>query len=209
MTRALSQTKNRKLLKGNTVIKYIFFVSLISISALSCGKADHDGIHRWKKTEIEFYINKNANATSEDAIKYAFGKWQEAVGPRFTFTCAGRNWAGVIHDGKNTISFTSDWPKYIPFGNVAFCYKWYDCAGNIEEADIILNSSLAKFTSLATKKEDSYYIEGICMHEIGHLLGLKHIDDEASLMKRMLTIRDSRLMMIDDKTLHQFHEIYE
>jgi hypothetical protein len=68
--------------------------------------------------------------------------------------------------------------------------------------------SLAKFTTLAARQVDCYCIEGLCAHEVGHLLGLGHDMSEASLMKPVLTIKDSLMTGIDSETVRSFLDLY-
>lgn len=55
--------------------------------------------------------------------------------------------------------------------NIAYCRNWYNRHGEMVESDIIFNMSLARFTTLRSITRDSYYIEGVLSHDIGHLIG--------------------------------------
>jgi hypothetical protein len=191
----------------------IFLLIAVLYSCTPYGvRKDHNIIggtqHKWKQVELCYYINREANPQSEMAINMAFSRWQEATGAKLKFEYKGRNRAGLFRDGKNTFSFLVKWPKGIPESKIAYCRKWYDASGAIVESDIIFNMKLAKFTTLSTNTDDSYYIEGICAHEIGHMLGLGHIDNGASIMKEILNIEDSRSVDIDAYTLNSFQNVY-
>jgi len=164
--------------------------------------------HLRQAPDIDFYLNKEANQISETAVRDTFQRWGEKT--RFDFHYRGRNRAGLKKDGKNTVSFLIKWPEDIPINKVAYCKNWYDRKGNIIESDIILNMQITRFTTLKNNTPDSYYIEGVLSHEIGHLIGLDHIESATSLMKPKSDAAESYFKgKIDDETLYAYKERYE
>lgn len=162
---------------------------------------------RWTDSEIKYYINHNASDQSVRAIQTAFDSWANET--HFSFEYAGRNRAGLKKDGKNTVSFLTQWPDDIPFGQTAWSRCWYDRKGRIIECDIIFNQELARFTSLETNRADSYYIEGVAVHEIGHMIGLGHSAAASSVMKPESTTEESWFKgEIDDETIAMYRELY-
>ncbi len=186
----------------------ICVAGMTTILACGCaGKNRSDESHAWTAGEIPFYLNGEANQAAENAVRDTFQMWDTAT--HFSFVYMGRNRAGLRRDGKNTVSFLRKWPRGIPAGDVGYCMKWYDVNGNIVESDIILNLSLAKFTTAATNTPDSYYIEGVLSHEIGHLIGLGHIENETSLMKPLSPQGESYFMgRIDELTVEAYRKLY-
>jgi hypothetical protein len=140
-------------------------------------------------TKISFYINNEAGFESELAIRKVFELFTRAT--QFEFEYAGRNAAGIIRDGKNTVSFMQAWPEKLPLSHIGYTQKWYDASG-ITEADIILNQQSTGFTTLERAENGKYYIEGVLAHEIGHLLGLEHDADTTSLMYNFKTPQQSK-----------------
>ena len=134
--------------------------------------------------------------------------WRKVT--HFNFDYSGRNDAGIKKDGKNTVSFLTSWPDNIPFGQTAWCNCWYNRNGDIIECDIILNQELARFTSLESGKPDSYYIEGLMTHEIGHMIGLSHSESENSVMKPESSPEESWFKgKIDKETLGRYRILYK
>jgi len=165
------------------------------------------GEHLRTESTVLYYLNKEANTLTEQAVRSTFDRWDKAT--HFDFIYEGRRRAGLRKDGKNTVSFLTAWPKKVPAGLVGYCMNWYDRKGNIIESDIIFNMSLAKFTTLETHTPDCYYIEGVLAHEIGHMLGLGHIDSVESLMKPLSPPEESYFYgCIDEETLKAYRDLY-
>lgn len=184
----------------------IIFISIL-ILFISCKKNKAEVIHRWQTETIGFYLNKEANLLTETAVKKAFQEWQNQT--HFIFTYEGRNIAGLKKDGKNSVSFLIKWPKNIPLNKVAWCQNWYDKKGNIIESDIIFNMTITRFTTLESNTPNSYYIEGVLIHEIGHMLGLDHIQSEDSIMKQKSSADESFFKgKIDKTTIEAYKKLY-
>lgn len=155
---------------------------------------------------IEYYINYEASDSSRAAVVSAFSIWDESTS--FNFALAGTNKAGLSHDGKNTVSFVEKWPKSLPFV-IAYCMNWYDSAGYIIESDIILNCQLASFTDHVANHQNAYYVEGVLVHEIGHMLGFGHSEETDSVMGEIFSIADSKaIQSIDNMTLSVYNKLY-
>jgi hypothetical protein len=171
-----------------------------------CAPKSAPGPHLLSSRSVAYYLNAEANEVSEAAVRATFDNWSRQT--PIAFACAGRNRAGIRRDGKNTVSFMSTWPKDLP-QKTAYCRCWYDARGNTVEADIVLNCELARFTTKATNRPDSYYVEGVLSHEIGHMLGLEHADEAASIMKAFSPIDESWFKgEIDPRTLALLAELY-
>ncbi len=191
------------------IMKLVHLILLFSLVSPFCSpdRPSVDGPHRWAASSIEFYLNKEANFLTETVVRETFQSWAEKT--HFSFVYKGRNKAGIIRDGKNTVSFLIRWPNDIPINKTAYCRSWYDRKGNIIESDIIFNMQLARFTTLRTNKPDSYLIEGVLSHEIGHMIGLNHIDNKQSLMKSFSPVEESYFKgRIDSLTINAYRELY-
>jgi hypothetical protein len=180
----------------------------ILVLLASCARApDAAGPHRWSRTTITYSINTEATVLTETTIRQVFEAWAGKTG--LTFVYGGRGRAGLHRDGRSTVSFLTRWPAEIPISKLAYTRCWYDRKGDITEADIIFNNQVARFTTLKTNKPDSYYLEGVLSHEIGHLLGLAHSDSASSLMKPDSPMEESWFKgAIDNETLAAFRALY-
>lgn len=177
----------------NNKLMILFFFFLIFFSCVIKNNPNNRNV-------IYYYINYNANEESQIAVLRAFKIWEDAMDNKIKFVYKKRNRAGIIRDNKNTVSFIKVFPKNINQTNIAYCHNWYKNK-KIIESDIIFNMSLVKWTTYDKKKDDSYCIEGILLHEIGHMLSLGHIDCEGSIMKQRQSISDSYKIKIDNCTI--------
>lgn len=160
------------------------------------------------ENQVEYYLNEEATNLTEVTVRETFERWEKATHFRFIFK--GRFRAGMRKDGKNTVSFLVKWPPEVPMGKVAYCRNWYNKNGEIVESDIIFNMSVARFTTLRTNTPDSYYIEGVLSHEIGHMIGLEHTDDGTSIMKSRSSAKESFFKGdIDGQTLKEYRVLYK
>lgn len=183
------------------------FAAAVCGFASGCSRDRGDEVRLRTDPTVFYYLNKEANELTESAVKNTFARWDEAT--HFSFVYMGRRRAGLRRDGKNTVSFLTRWPSKVPMGKTGYCKNWYNRKGEIVESDIIFNMVIAKFTTLETRKPDSYYIEGVLAHEIGHMIGLGHIDSETSLMKPLSPPAESYFRgKIDEETLGQYRRLY-
>jgi len=181
-------------------------VLCLCFSMLVCSKVTHQKHLRSEKS-IDYYLNMEANSTTERAVRDTFHLWEQAT--HFKFNYKGRHRAGLKKDGKNTVSFLLKWPSDIPMKNVAYCRSWYSSSGEIIESDIIFNMSVTRFTTLNENWNNSYYIEGVLSHEIGHMIGISHIDMESSVMKNKSSAQESYFKgNIDAQTLIAYKTLY-
>ena len=188
---------------GGGVLAAIACIWLLS----SCSFAPGPGPHRRQSKTITYYINREANQLSETAIRLEFEEWSRRTPLRFVYR--GRSWAGLHRDGRNTISFVTRWPTSLPISKAAYCRCWYDRRGDIVESDIIFNNQIARFTTKMTSLPDSYYLEGVLSHEIGHMIGLDHIDSPTSIMKQDSPMAESWFKgAIDEETIAAIERLY-
>lgn len=153
---------------------------------------------RWAQLPLVYYVNTNgafAPLGFSDDVRDAMDAWEnevkspgvEAAYPgdhsSIDFSYAG-DLAGLaaVRDGINTVT-------YEPFNGGAGYAEIYARARKLVEFDIHLNASgFSWMTDLTCPTHDcgSYDVQNVVTHEVGHVVGLYHVNDES---QRLLTMR--------------------
>jgi hypothetical protein len=119
-----------------------------------------------------------------EAVKQAFQTWENVPNSNMTFIDGGRTDAKTIgNDGLNLIIWIEEgWPEDPAYA--AMCYSYVDEeTGHILGGDIILNGE--SFTWSTTGDVDSFDVQNVATHEIGHYIGLGDLDSLLDINKTM------------------------
>jgi len=156
-------------------IKQIVTAALGLILAMAgCSReglgAPAGGPHKRSPGAIQYYFDKGASDALELGARESFQLWSDAT--KLEFSYAGKAAPRVARDGRNVVAFAKKWPNELPISAAAWCKAYLDKAGNIAEADILLNAQAYSFTTKREAKPGSLYIEDVLAKEIGRSLGL-------------------------------------
>lgn len=149
----------------------------------------------WKyKGKITLYIHESVPAELRGAVFSAAATWEKSLGHKL-FNIVTENMTGPIEprqDGKNVIYFMDTWEtqKYTEQARTSIYWN----GDQIVEADIRINSKDFKFYWKPQQQSLSKVnFEALVLHEMGHVLGLKHEDVKESVMATYLPSGQDRI----------------
>ena len=171
-----------------------FIVSLlvIFISGFWCSGAfaykvskTKDGkIIKWKTNTVTYYVNTSGGPPGcLAAIQAAMQTWTDVPTSSFSFVYGGHitSTARNPKDGINIICFR----KMSNKARVARNYvQWNKESGELYDSDIVFNSD-HKFSATDRCPNDSYDIQSVLTHELGHSLSLNELYKQIHAKKTM------------------------
>ena len=95
-------------------------------------------------------------------------------------------------NNKNTINWVTDWTYDSVKQGSTFLHNEEN---NIVEADIIINAEY-NFASGQLKTSEIDLVS-LMVHELGHVLGLEHSDEDRSIMKEGLSFGQTHRVLSD------------
>lgn len=196
------------MLKHLHVVFYIWFVLItVLIQACAPNKVAQDSCGfvqnvygervSWKdQVPIRLSIHESVPNQYLQAIQSAAQRWNQAAGKTLlhinTSKSSGVNTAGK--DGNNVIYFYSDWESDKSSEQARTSVYW--SGSKIYEADIKLNGKNFNFyVGASTAGNTGVNIEALILHELGHVLGLKHNDSGNSVMATYLANNTDRVQI--------------
>lgn len=164
----------------------------------------------WKtQSTVKIYLSSNVPPELKPAINRAAATWDNQVGHKVIEIIDDGGAVGLApsRDQKNAIYFLSEWESDRSSEQGRTSVYW--AGDQIQEADIRINASNFSYYdqnsqvlvgSYALKKSgqtarDGYSFEALLLHEMGHLLGLKHRDEAPSVMATHLAAFTDRVAL--------------
>ncbi|WP_413288271.1 matrixin family metalloprotease [Bdellovibrio sp. HCB337] len=166
----------------------------------------------WKgEVPVTMYLHESVPAEYVRAIESAAGTWQDASGKKLFNIVTNQRVSGPINpqkDSKNVIYYFNTWES--DKGSEQARTSIYWIGDQIKEADMRINAATNPVTKLpyfayywnqpgSTTPEpaNAINIEALVIHELGHVLGLKHKDKDASVMATYLASNTDRTNIPD------------
>ena len=180
------------------IIAALGFATLMGCSQKSpdaCGFVQNSSGERisWKN-EVPIHLAMHNSIPSEfrGAVLSAAEKWNRALGKNMIIIdeaiSNGPNAAGK--DGQSVIYMSNTWEADKPSEQGRTSIYWV--GDRITETDIKLNAQNFQFYWQKPSQTQGVNIEALVLHEMGHVLGLKHKDTDSSVMQTYLASNSDR-----------------
>ena len=158
----------------------------------------------WKgNLPIPLYVHESYPKEYIGALQSAIQKWEQLAGKPL-FQVMGYGSGGPLNprqDGSNVIYYMNTWEDNRPSEQARTYVYWVGDV--IREADIRINAKNFTFYWQSPKTNSDVHIESLLIHELGHVLGLKHNDSGGSVMATYLSALTTRVAIagLDTKSL--------
>jgi hypothetical protein len=151
----------------------------------------------WKNEGlITLYIHDSVPREYYGAIQSAAATWEKSIGHRlFNLVMDPLVGTSIPHqDGKNIIYFMNTWEANRPTEQARTSIYWN--GDQIVEADIRINSKDFQFYWAPGQFNPlKVNFEALILHEMGHVLGLRHKDNAGSVMATFLPSGTDRVRL--------------
>lgn len=135
---------------------------------------------------VTLYIHSSFPSQFYPALENAIRNWETTMGrPLFRIGAYGITSSGPRQDGHNVIYWMNTWEANKASEQARTSVYWVQ--DEIKEADIRINDKNFNFYLDAPMlASPNVHLESLLIHELGHVLGLKHKDDSYSVMATYL-----------------------
>jgi hypothetical protein len=198
--------------------KYLAFlvVPLFALGLQSCAPKPQDDCGyvpnvygeriSWKgSVPVTIYLHESVPAEYIPAIEAAALAWQDAAGKKLFNIVTNQRVTGAINpqkDGRNVIYYFDTWEADKRSEQARTSIFWI--GDQIKEADMRINAAKDEAGKaffkyywnqpgvVTTSSVGAVNIEALVIHELGHVLGLKHKDKDSSVMATYLANNTDR-----------------
>jgi hypothetical protein len=158
----------------------------------------------WKReVPVRLYIHVSVPPAYDASIRAAAESWNKAHGRQLIIIDPARvGGGGAARDGKNVIYLLSTWEPERASEQARTSLYWV--GDQIQEADVRINGLNYQFYTTQTSVPGSgtiseagvsgraVNIESLIVHELGHVIGLRHNDASPSVMATYLKAHQER-----------------
>lgn len=146
----------------------------------------------WKDNiPVKMYLHTSVPADLETSIRSAAETWNRALGKTAVVIEMEKvSGSSASRDGRNVIYFLDQWEREKSGEQGRTSLYWV--GDLIQEADIRINDYNYNFYG-ATPQPGFVSMESLALHELGHVLGLKHEDASPSVMATYLRTNQERV----------------
>lgn len=201
---SVSMKKYFKLFTVGIILGAMAFISACAPKSQdSCGFVQNVYGERisWKgRVPIQMRIHESVPVQYHATIKKAAETWNQSFGKTVLVIDDNKLIQGPVlanKDTYNVIYFYNDWEAERPTEQARTSVYWIGDA--IKEADIRINAKNFAYYDYTLKEKSSNKIslEALVIHEMGHVLGLKHKDTDQSVMATYLASQNDRVQIAE------------
>jgi len=149
----------------------------------------------WKTNDtIPLYLHESFPDAMIPALQEAIDSWSNVMGHAAFQLVTGYRVPGAAipkQDGMNVIYWMTSWEADKSSEQARTSIYWVE--DQIHEADMRINAKNFTFYLDSPISGKDVHLESLLIHELGHVLGLKHKDSDGSVMATYLsskTVRD-------------------
>ena len=129
---------------------------------------------------IYFYLTKNIPDEWKEIIEDAAKTWTTSVGAQLIhIKSEALNSSGPSYDKKNIV-YWIDSGALFNYQQGQTITRW--SKNQIQDADVLINSKDFRFYSDDPSDKNRIHLKSLMIHEFGHALGLKHVNEVISVM---------------------------
>lgn len=187
--------------------KILLLFPLIAFNACSPKATNCKGVQtnqygeaiQWRRLPIQIHINNNFPTQLRAGIYKAVDTWERATGMSLFSIEEGETFR-IAADSINVITFLTSYKRSSnEEGNTSIAWR----GDEIVDADILINGeTYSYYVDQSDKQSNKLNIEALMLHELGHLLGLEHSKEEASVMSPTLAFGADRITLSDLDTIN-------
>jgi len=149
------------------------------------------------KSELPIRLSLHESVPQEfySALEDAIQQWEKSVG-RPLFQIVSYKVSGPLQprqDGVNLIYWMNTWDDNRASEQALTSVYWI--GAQIKEADIRINAKNFTFYLHQPKTGRDVHLQSLLVHELGHVLGLKHTDTGSSVMATYLAANATRTVI--------------
>ena len=163
------------------------FLIVSAVALTGCGnknKTDSTGPARWQSFPVAIYTDPAivSNAQSQADFQDAMSFWEEKIGKKI-FDYKG-NWSGQTYTGGNAITENALYAStpWSYASNIAAQTTVLSQQSQIQGAVIMVNPNTSFCGGDCTGNNSSTSMRKVFAHELGHFIGLGHVQDTANIM---------------------------
>lgn len=158
--------------------------SLATASQESCGFVQNSYGARvsWKSNlPINIKIANDYPSEYKDALSAAAKVWEDAAGMTlFNITTSNEASSSTIKNNSNLVSWNTTWDE--SRNSMQAITSLYWTGNQITEADLAIDAKYYTFYISTPTESSQLHLESLLLHELGHVLGLKHRNTMPTVM---------------------------